>query len=107
METNGIGKYTTSFGMSLAITSVVSALLVVVKEMSENTVLALMKGITFHHWFTHSLFILILFVVVGWLLARSNGGQGVRMGVNRFISTLVGAVVVSGLIIAGFYLVWD
>jgi len=107
METNGIGKYTTSFGMSLAITSVVSALLVVVKEMSENTVLALMKGITFHHWFTHSLFILILFVVVGWLLARSNGGQGVKMGVNRFISTLVGAVVVSGLIIAGFYLVWD
>jgi ribose/xylose/arabinose/galactoside ABC-type transport system permease subunit len=107
METNGIGKYTTSFGMSLAITSVVSALLVVVKEMSENTVLALMKGITFHHWFTHSLFILILFVVIGWLLARSNGGQGVRMGVNRFISTLVGAVVVSGLIIAGFYLVWD
>jgi ribose/xylose/arabinose/galactoside ABC-type transport system permease subunit len=107
METNGIGKYTTSFGMSLAITSVVSALLVVVKEMSENTVLALMKGITFHHWFTHSLFILILFVVIGWRLARSNGGQGVRMGVNRFISTLVGAVVVSGLIIAGFYLVWD
>jgi hypothetical protein len=107
METNDIGKYTTSFGMSLAITSVVSALLVVVKEMSENTVLALMKGITFHHWFTHSLFILILFVVVGWLLARSNGGQGVKMGVNRFISTLVGAVVVSGLIIAGFYLVWD
>jgi len=107
METNGIGKYTTSFGMSLAITSVVSALLVVVKEMSENTVLALMKGITFHHWFTHSLFILILFVVIGWLLARFNGGQGVRMGVNRFISTLVGAVVVSGLIIAGFYLVWD
>lgn len=107
METNGIGKYTMSFGMSLAITSVVSALLVVVKELSQNTVLALMKGITFHHWFTHSLFILILFVVIGWLLARSNGGQGVKMGVNRFISTLVGAVVVSGLIIAGFYLVWD
>jgi len=107
METNGIGKYTISFGMSLAITSIVSALLVVVKEMSEHTVLALMKQITFHHWFTHSLFILILFVVIGWILAKSNGGQGVKMPVNRFISTLVGAVVLSGLIIAGFYLIWD
>lgn len=107
METNGIGKYTTSFGMSLAITSIVSALLVVVKEMSEHTVLALMKQITFHHWFTHSLFILILFVVIGWILAKANGGQGVKMPVNRFISTLVGAVVLSGVIIAGFYLVWD
>ncbi len=105
METNGIGKYTVSFGMSLAITSVVSALLVVVKELSQKTVLALMKGITFHHWFTHSLFILILFVVIGWALGRANGGQGVKMSVNSLISTLVGAVVLSGLIIAGFYLI--
>jgi TRAP-type mannitol/chloroaromatic compound transport system permease large subunit len=104
METNALGKYTTSFGMSLAITSLVSALLVVVKEMSEETVLPLMKRITFHHWFTHSLFVLILFVVLGWVLARANGGKGLNMTVNRFISVLVGAVVLSGLIIGGFYL---
>jgi len=107
METNGIGKYTISFGMSLAITSIVSALLVVVKEIGENSVLPLMKGITFHHWFTHSLFILVLFAVLGWILGRANGGQGIKMNVNRFISTLVGAVVLSGLIIAGFYFIWD
>jgi TRAP-type mannitol/chloroaromatic compound transport system permease large subunit len=107
METNALGKYTTSFGVSLAITSLVSALLVVVKEMSEDTVLALMKRITFHHWFTHSLLVLILFVVLGWVLARTNGGQGVNMTVNRFIGVLVGAVVLSGIIIAGFYLIWD
>jgi ribose/xylose/arabinose/galactoside ABC-type transport system permease subunit len=107
METNGIGKYTISFGMSLAITSVVSALLVVLKELSQNTVLALMKQVTFHHWFTHSLFILVLFVVIGWVLGRANGGQGMKMSANSLISTLVGAVVLSGLIIAGFYLIGD
>ena len=107
METNGVGKYTMSFGMSLAITSVVSALLVVLKELSQNTVLALMKQITFHHWFTHSLFVLILFVVIGWGLSRANGGQGIKMTVNGFIGTLVGSVVLSGLIIAGFYLIGD
>jgi TRAP-type mannitol/chloroaromatic compound transport system permease large subunit len=104
METNDLGKYTISFGMSLAIASVASALLVVVKEMSENTVLALMKRITFHHWVTHILFVLILFVVIGWLLARANDGQGLKMSVNRFLTLLVGAVVLSGIIIAGFYL---
>jgi hypothetical protein len=107
METNDVGKYTAAFGVSLAITSVLSSLLVVVKEMSENTVLALMKNITVHHWVTHSLFILILFVIIGWVLARVNGGQGVRMAVDPLISMIVSAVVVSGLIIAGFYLVWD
>ena len=35
-----ISKYTASFGISLAITSVLSALLVVVKELNENSVLA-------------------------------------------------------------------
>ena len=36
MET--ISKYTVSFGASLAITSILSALLVVLKELNENSV---------------------------------------------------------------------
>jgi TRAP-type mannitol/chloroaromatic compound transport system permease large subunit len=106
METNGIGKYTISFGMSLAITSIVSALLVLLKE-SSQTVLAFMKQLTFHHWVTHSLLILLLFVALGWILGRSNGGQGIKMSVNGLVGTLVGSVVLSGLIIAGFYLIGD
>jgi membrane-bound metal-dependent hydrolase YbcI (DUF457 family) len=75
METNNVGKYTISFGLSLGIVSLVSALLVILKEISPNTVLPWMKSITGHHWITHSLFILILFALIGWLLARVNGGQ--------------------------------
>ena len=107
METNNVGKYTISFGLSLGLASLVSALLVILKEMNPNTVLPWMKSITGHHWITHSLFILILFVLVGWLLARVKGGQGVKMAVNRFIFTLVGLIVISGLIIAGFFLIGD
>lgn len=107
METNSIGKYTISFGLSLAITSVLSALLVVVKEIGHSTVLPLMAKITGHHWVTHGLFILILFVVIGWILGRANGGNGVKMTVNRLITTIVGGVVLGGLIIAGFYLIGD
>ncbi len=35
MDTDGTGKYARSFGLSFAITSIVSAILVIVKESSE------------------------------------------------------------------------
>jgi hypothetical protein len=104
MENSQIGKYTRSFGLSFAITSVVSALLVILKESSEEGVLAWMKAITGHHWVTHGLFNLILFVVLGWVLSRGGGGQGVKMSANGLVSFIVGAVVVSGVLISGFYL---
>jgi membrane-bound metal-dependent hydrolase YbcI (DUF457 family) len=107
MEDDTLGKYTTSFGLSVGITSVLSALLVVVKELSPNTVLALMKNITFHHWFTHSLFVVVVFLVLGWALARMNGRQGPKIGVNALVGVLVAGVVIGGLIIAGFYLLGD
>ena len=104
MENLEIGKYTKSFGLSFAITSVVSALLVIIKELSEEGVLALMKAITGHHWVTQGLFNLILFVVLGWALARVNKRQGLNLSANGLVSCIVGAVIISGVLIAGFYL---
>jgi|PlaIllAssembly_1097288.scaffolds.fasta_scaffold02819_3 uncharacterized Tic20 family protein len=102
-----INKYTASFGASLAITSILSAVLVVIKESSENTVLALMKNLTGHHWATHGLFIVLAFILIGFGLAKTNNGQGLKMTPERLIAVIVGAVVLSGLIIAGFYLFAD
>lgn len=100
-----ISKYTASFGISLAITSVLSALLVVVKELNENSVLAGMKALTSHHWITHTLLMLIVFFVFGWGLAKTNNGQGLKMTSGRLVCMIVGGVVIGGLIISGFYLV--
>jgi hypothetical protein len=97
-------KYTVSFGASLAITSILSALLVVVKELNENSVLAWMKGLTSHHWITHGLLMVIAFFVIGWGLAKMNNGQGLKMTNDRLIIMIVSSVVISGLIISGFYL---
>ena len=93
-----------SFGLSFAITSVVSAFLVILKESSEEGVLALMKAVTGHHWVTHGLINLILFVVLGWALSRANKGQGVKINANGLVSCIIGAVIISGVLIAGFYL---
>lgn len=104
MEQNEIGKYTRSFGLSFAITSVLSALLVILKELNEDTVLAWMKAATGHHWVTHGVLNLIVFVVLGWALSRPNNGQGVKITGNVLVMSIVGAVVISGLLIMGFYL---
>ena len=96
-----LGKYTVSFGLALAITVVFSALLVVIKESSENTVMALMKQATGHHWITHTIIDLIVFVVLGFLLTK------VQISPKRLSWIIVGATVVGGVIIAGFYLFAD
>jgi hypothetical protein len=104
METTS--KYTASFGAALAITSILSALLVVVKELNENSVLAWMKGLTSHHWITHGLFMVVAFFAIGWGLAKMNNGQGLKMTHDRLIVMIISSVVIGGLIISGFYLVY-
>jgi hypothetical protein len=103
MET--LSKYSVSFGVSLAITSILSALLVVVKELNENSVLAWMKGLTSHHWITHGLLMVIAFFVIGWGLAKLNKGEGLKMTPSRLVCVIASGVVIGGLIISGFYLV--
>jgi hypothetical protein len=106
METASISKYTISFGLSAALASVVNALLVVAKEKNQ-AVLAGMQKVTGHQWITHSAIILILFGFFGWLFARANGGEGLKMTVSRLIGTIMAGVVTGGLVIVGFYLIGD
>ena len=89
----------TGYGISYAITSILSALLVVLKESNES-VLNLMVSLTGHPWITHGLLDVILFVVLGAILSRQN----FTLSGNTLISTVVGSTILSGLIIAGFFL---
>jgi len=106
MENIAVSKYTISFGLSLALSSVVNALLVVVKEKS-HTVTAVMQKITGYQWVTHVAIILILFAFFGWWFARINNGQGPKIAVNRLTKTIVAGIVAGGLVITGFYLIAD
>src|SRR5208283_6231491 len=106
MENPSVSKYTISFGLSLALASVANGLLVVAKE-TIPTVMTGMQKLTGHHWVTHSVIILGLFAIFGWLFAQANGGQGIKLTANRLIATLVAGVVTGGLIIVGFYLIGD
>ena len=106
MENTGISKYTISFGLSLALASVVNGLLVVAKEKS-HAVQAGMQKLTGSHWVTHVVIVLAVFALSGWLFGLANGGQGVKMTANHLIRTIVAGVAAGGLIILGFYLIGD
>ena len=106
LENTGVSKYTKSFGLSLALASVVNGLLVIAKEKSP-AVQAGMQKLTGHHWVTHGVIILGIFAAGGWLFARPNGGQGINISTSRLIATLVAGVVTGGIIILGFYLIGD
>ena len=64
-----------------------------------------MQKLTGHHWVSHGAIILGVFALFGWLFAQANGGQGIKLSVNRLIGTLVAGVAMGGLIILGFYLI--
>ena len=95
-----------SFGISLAVASVVSALLVVAKEKSP-AVMASMKSATGHHWSTHSAVAVVIFLAGGGLLTRLNGGRGVTISPARLIVTIVCGIALGVLLIGGYYLVGD
>ena len=105
MEKSEIGKYGRSFGLSFAITSLFSVLVVILKETNEKTVLAWMKAATPHHWITHTLLDLIVFVVLGVVFAKANNGEGIKIESGRLTGFIAGAFIISGILIAGFYLV--
>src|SRR5665213_3818878 len=106
MENTGLSKYTVSFGLALALASVVNGLLVIAKE-KIPAVQAGMQKLTGNHWVSHGVIVLGLFALCGWLFAQANGGQGIKLSVNRFVGTLVARGVTGRLIIMGFYLIGD
>lgn len=101
-ETSGLSKSARAFGVALAVASVANALLVVVKEKSP-ALQAEMKKLTGHHWITHVVVILGIFLISGWIFSRLN----LRFTTGKLITTLVSGVALAGAIILGFYLFAD
>ena len=99
----GLSKNAAAYGFSLAIACIVNALLVIAKE-SSPAVMAGMKRITGHHWITHSLIAVLLFVVLGCIFSRGKGLNLSARTVTRMVAT---GAILGFLIIAGFYLAGD
>lgn len=104
MEKTEIGKYTRSFGLSFSITSVLSAVLVILKETYEGSILEIMKSLTGHHWITHGVIDILVFLILGWIFSKMNEGEGVNLSANTLVACIVGGIVVNFAFISGFYI---
>lgn len=100
-----LSRNTIAFGLSLAVAAIVNGLLVVAKEMGPNQVLPWMKNLTGHHWTTHCILVLAVFVVTGFILTRKNHGKGPAISSGKLIATIVVGTLISIVTIAGFYLI--
>ncbi len=94
-------KYLSGFGLSFLISSLASAVLVILKE--ENAaLLAWMKAFLGHHWVTHGVFAIVLFIVLGLVFSGLHLGKNwTEKHLVTFV--LIGAVL-STLIVGVFFL---
>ncbi|MGD9671435.1 MAG: hypothetical protein AB7U75_20700 [Hyphomicrobiaceae bacterium] len=88
------------FAYSYALTAILSALLVLAKEESP-TILNAMQSLTGHHWFTHGVFDVLVFLVLGRFLSRTALAQSATA--TALIWAIVGSTVLGGAIILSFY----
>jgi hypothetical protein len=98
-DSDRVSANVAGFGVSYAIACIFNAIVVVLKE-AYPAVHDGMAAITGHHWVTHGLLDLIVFIALGYYLSR---GEGLHMTGNTLVSWIVGGTVIGGLIIVGYF----
>jgi len=101
MNNSHMGKYAAGFGLSLVVTVMLNAVILVIKEIS-TPVMSVMKAILGHHWTTHGSLLIVIYIVLGCLFSAT--GLKDRLDSGKLLKYIIWAVVISVIIIAGFFL---
>lgn len=91
-----LGRFASAIGLSLALTSLASAVLMIAVR-TRSPFGGWVARVTGDHWTMHALFIGLLFVVLGLVLALMRDW---RLRPRVFAGLIILSVIVSGLIIA-------
>ena len=97
----GLDHTATAYGIAAAVAVLFNTLLAWVKDTYDplNTAMAKTPG---HHWTTHGVAVVLVFLIVGFMLSRSSADWiKSRYGA---VYMLCGAVVLAGLGLAGWFL---
>ena len=98
-----LGRSSAGFALAAAITVLFNTALALAKD-AYHPLNKLMASLTGHHWTTHAVANLLVFVVLGFTFSKSGVAQ--RMNPNRLINSLIGAVTVASLGLVAWYLVY-
>lgn len=92
-----IDRFTYAFGLGLAIAALFNAALVLAKERLPG-LLDWMNALTGHHWLTHSLLAMAVFLASGAILLLKRPGRASVLTIAT-----AGATLASTVVIAGYY----
>jgi hypothetical protein len=99
-ENQVLDKYSVGFGVSFLVTSVFNGLLIVAKE-NYAPLKDWMKSLSGHHWITHGIFVIALFIVLGYFLSKADLEK--KINADKTSGMVIAGTVLGGLIIVGFF----
>ncbi len=90
-----LDKYTLGFGISAAIVILFNTFLMIVKE-EIPLVHTMMVALSGHHWTSHGLIDVTLFIILGFLFSSRN----IKVNISSLIitSTIVGVLLIIGMV---------
>ena len=94
-------KYTAGFGLSLIVTSLLNAVILLLKETNE-AIMNGMKAALGHHWTTHGVLVIVLFIALGFIFSGTKIAG--KWDSRKLLTYIIWAVIIGGAIIAGFFL---
>ncbi len=97
-----MGKFASSFGWSLVVTSLLFAVLVVVKE-RVLPVRQWLDQATGSDWITHGLLTVVVFLVLGFMLLLERNDEFDEIAPRTVARAVVGAIFAAGAIVAVSY----
>lgn len=99
-ENQAWDKWSVGFGISFLIASIFNGLLIVAKE-SYAPLKNLMKSLSGHHWITHGIFVIVLFIMLGYIFSKTDMDK--KIDANNTSGLVIAGTVLGGLIIVGFF----
>ena len=100
LENQAWDKFSVGFGLSFLIASIFNGLLIIAKE-SYDPLKSWMKSLSGHHWITHGIFVIILFIILGYFF--SGAGLDKKIDADRTSGLVIAGTVLGGLIVVGFF----
>ncbi|MCF6094915.1 hypothetical protein L1765_13185 [Microaerobacter geothermalis] len=102
MENNVLNKTTVAYVLSFAITTIFNGLLVILKE-TYTGLKDWMASLTGHHWATHGLFVILLFILLGYLFSKTNVHE--KYTAKKLTDIVIWSTVIGTILIIGYFLI--
>jgi uncharacterized membrane protein YwzB len=94
-------KYTAGFGLSLIVTSLLNAVILLIKE-TNDSVMSAMRAALGHHWTTHGAIVIIVFFILGFVFSSMKFEE--KWDSQKMLKFIILAKIIGGIIVAGFFL---